>query len=272
MQKYCSVLTIAGSDSGGGAGIQADLKTFAALGCYGTSAITAVTAQNTLGVTVVHPIPAAIVTAQLKAVMEDITPLAVKIGMVNDAAIAKAIAAILEEYKNIPVIFDPVMAASTGKGLLEEQAISILKTTLLPLTTLLTPNLNEAAILTKIQVTSVDEMLTAAKILLQTGCEAVLLKGGHLTGTRLYDIYLHQNGTERVFESALIESNNLHGTGCTLSSAIAGYLALGLTLENAVTEGRSYVYNAILNGTDVKTGNGQGPLNHFFDPQQLQKI
>lgn len=267
--KYPSVLTIAGSDSGGGAGIQADLKTFSALGCYGTSAITAVTVQNTLGVTGIHSIPAAIVQQQIKAVMDDIAPSAIKIGMVHSAELALAISETLRAYPDTPVIFDPVMVATSGDKLIEDNTLAALRTTLFPAATLLTPNLDEAALLIGREINSLPEMLSAAKEILQTGCFAVLLKGGHLKGEKVYDIYIDQKGKEKVFESEYIISENVHGTGCTLSAAIAACLSIGNTLEEAVHHAREYVFNAILNGRNVKTGNGHGPLNHFFNPQKL---
>ena len=269
--KYPSVLTIAGSDSGGGAGIQADLKTISALGCYGTSAITAITVQNTMGVSAIHHIPPGIVSGQIKAVLQDIVPSAIKIGMVPDVEIARAIAQAIVPYRNIPVIFDPVMVAGSGHQLIDYQTIEVFRELLFPVTKLLTPNIDEAELLLKSKITTVNEMITAAKTLLETGSEAVLLKGGHLEGKNLYDVYVHQNGEETVFEAEHIESNNLHGTGCTLSSAIAAFLSLNFSLENSIIKARAFVWQAILNGSAVKTGNGHGPLNHFFDPQKLQQ-
>ena len=268
--KYPSVLTIAGSDSGGGAGIQADLKTFSALGCYGTSAITAITVQNTMGVSGIHSIPEDIVSRQIIAVMDDIKPAAIKIGMVHSAEMAVSISETLAKYKNTPVIFDPVMVATSGDKLIKEDTVSVLKRVLFPLMTLITPNLDEAEILTGQSINSVQEMQKAAKALLQTNCGAVLLKGGHLKGEKLYDVYINSNGDELIFESDYIDSENVHGTGCTLSSAIAAYLALGNDLPLAIEKARIYVHDAILFGKDVKTGQGHGPLNHFFNPQKLE--
>lgn len=268
--EYPSVLTIAGSDSGGGAGIQADLKTFSALGCYGTSAITAITVQNTMGVSGIHSIPEDIVSRQIIAVMDDIKPAAIKIGMVHSAEMAVSISETLAKYKNTPVIFDPVMVATSGDKLIKEDTVSVLKRVLFPLMTLITPNLDEAEILTGQSITSVQEMQQAAKALLQTHCGAVLLKGGHLKGEKLYDVYINSTGDELIFESDYIDSENVHGTGCTLSSAIAAYLALGNDLPLAIEKARIYVHDAILFGKDVKTGQGHGPLNHFFNPQKLQ--
>ncbi|MCX2479772.1 bifunctional hydroxymethylpyrimidine kinase/phosphomethylpyrimidine kinase [Pedobacter sp. MC2016-15] len=268
--KYPSVLTIAGSDSGGGAGIQADLKTFSALGCYGTSAITAITVQNTMGVSGIHSIPEDIVSRQIIAVMDDIKPAAIKIGMVHSAEMAVSISETLAKYKYTPVIFDPVMVATSGDKLIKEDTVSVLKRVLFPLMTLITPNLDEAEILTGQSITSVQEMQKAAKALLQSNCGAVLLKGGHLKGEKLYDVYINSNGDELIFESDYIDSENVHGTGCTLSSAIAAYLALGNDLPLAIEKARIYVHDAILFGKDVKTGQGHGPLNHFFNPQKLE--
>lgn len=267
--KYPSVLTIAGSDSGSGAGIQADLKTISAFGCYSTTAITAVTVQNTMGVSAIHPIPAEIVKGQITAILQDIVPSSIKIGMVPNAEIAAVIADALLPYKHIPVVFDPVMVAGSGHQLIDYQTIAVFQDLLFPVTQLLTPNLDEAALLVNSKITTVPEMITAAKKLLESGCEAVLLKGGHLEGKNLYDVYVHQNGEEIVFEAEHIKSNNLHGTGCTLSSAIAACMSLNFSLENSIIKARSYVWQAILNGRDVKTGNGHGPLNHFFNPQKM---
>jgi hydroxymethylpyrimidine/phosphomethylpyrimidine kinase len=268
--KYPSVLTIAGSDSGGGAGIQADLKTFSALGCYGTSAITAITVQNTLGVSGIHSIPAGIVSAQILAVMTDIRPSAIKIGMVHSSEMALSIADTLKAYTSTSLVFDPVMVATSGDKLIKDDTVSVLKNELFPLMTLITPNLDEAEILTGGRITNLEEMRQAANTLLQTGCSAVLLKGGHLRGSTLYDVYASAEGDEQIFESDYIDSENVHGTGCTLSSAIAAYLALGHDLPMAIERGRMYVHHAILHGKDVKTGEGHGPLNHFFNPLKLQ--
>ena len=266
---YPSVLTIAGSDSGGGAGIQADLKTFSALGCFGTSAITAVTVQNTCGVTGIHSIPPSIVQAQIRAVMDDIKPAAIKIGMVHSAELANAIAETLHDYPHVPVVLDPVMVATSGDKLIEDSTIDILRKALFPLAKIVTPNLDEAQILAEMRIKNPEEMREAAHKILQTGCGSVLVKGGHLKGARLYDVFLSSGGTEMVFESDYIESKNTHGTGCTLSSAIAAFLARGLDLAEALQESKDYIRQAIDSGKDVKTGFGHGPLNHFFNPQKL---
>ncbi|SFF01732.1 hydroxymethylpyrimidine/phosphomethylpyrimidine kinase [Chitinophaga sp. CF118] len=264
--KYISVLTIAGSDSGGGAGIQADLKTFAALGCFGTSAITAITVQNTTGVTDIHPIPPHIVTGQIKAVMDDIKPAAVKIGMIHSADIASAIVDVLKAYKGVPIILDPVMISSSGRQLIENETITVLQQQLFPLVTLITPNLDEAAVLSGMPVRHLDDMKAAAVKILETGCNAVLIKGGHLAGTKLYNLYLDKSGKEHIITSDSISTHNTHGTGCTLSSAIAAFLARGFDIIAAIEQAGIYMHTAIEEGRDVKTGEGHGPVNHFFDP------
>lgn len=269
--KYISVLTIAGSDSGGGAGIQADLKTFSALGCFGASAITAITVQNTLGVTDIHSIPARIAEGQIRAVMEDIMPSAIKIGMVHSAELAFTIAGVLKDYPHVPVILDPVMVATSGDRLIQSDTIEVLKRDLFPLATLVTPNLDEAEILSSMQVRSVEEMKLAAARILDTGCNAVLIKGGHLQGETLFDVYLENNGFEQIIRSELIATGNTHGTGCTLSSAIASFIARGYGLPEAVQKASQYIHEAIAEGRDVKTGEGHGPLNHFFKPLSLIK-
>ncbi|TXK48050.1 bifunctional hydroxymethylpyrimidine kinase/phosphomethylpyrimidine kinase [Pontibacter qinzhouensis] len=269
--KYPAVLTIAGSDSGGGAGIQADLKTFSALGCFGTSAITAITVQNTLGVTGIHGVPPAIVQQQVQVVLDDIKPTAVKIGMVHSVELVQAIVAALQPYPDLPVVLDPVMVATSGDKLIHDQTIEVLKQKLFPMAEVVTPNIDEAAILAQMPISSLDDMKIAARKILQTGCQSVLLKGGHLEGPRLYDVFVQQDGQEHIFESDNIVTRNTHGTGCTLSSAIAAYRAQGQPLLQAIREAKLYVHQAILQGKDVKTGAGHGPLNHFFEPLKLQK-
>ncbi|MFW0717755.1 bifunctional hydroxymethylpyrimidine kinase/phosphomethylpyrimidine kinase [Pedobacter sp. N23S346] len=269
--KYISVLTIAGSDSGGGAGIQADLKTFSALGCYGTSAITAITVQNTVGIKAVHQIPPEIVTGQIKAVMDDIKPTAIKIGMIHSSELARAIALTLKDYPNVPIIFDPVMVSTSGYRLIQSDTIALFQQQIFPLATLITPNLDEAEILANMKIQNVDDMKEAASRMISSGCNAVLVKGGHLKGPNLVDVYLDQNGVHKSFKSMAIQTPNTHGTGCTLSSAIAAFVALGNDLQEAIEKAKQYVAQAIISGKDVKTGEGQGPLNHFFDAKNLIK-
>lgn len=267
--KYVPVLTIAGSDSGGGAGIQADLKTFSALGCFGTSAITAITVQNTLGVTGIHSIPPDIVTGQIRAVMDDIQPAAIKIGMIHSPELAQAIADTLRQYPGVPVVLDPVMVATSGDRLIESSTISILKEQLFPLVSLVTPNLDEAAILADRPLHDLADMQAAAVSILQTGCHAVLVKGGHLAGKELFDVYKDQQENVRTISSQHIATANTHGTGCTLSAAIAAYLARGEQLFTAIEKASQYIHTAIAAGQYVQTGKGHGPLNHFFAPEKL---
>jgi hydroxymethylpyrimidine/phosphomethylpyrimidine kinase len=271
-EQYVSVLTIAGSDSGGGAGIQADLKTFAALGCYGTSAITAVTVQNTLGVQDIHSIPPAIVAAQIRAVLDDIRPKAIKIGMVHTAALAATIAETLMDYPSIPVIFDPVMVSTSGHKLIQDDTIASLRSGLFRSADLLTPNIDEASMLCGQPIRSLADMLEAAEELMGLGCKAVLLKGGHLKGTLMHDVYMEAGGVSRVFASPYISTWNTHGTGCTLSAAIAANMALGHTLVESILSAKDYLTAALEAGMYVRTGAGSGPLNHFYDPLKQVRI
>lgn len=268
MTKYISVLTIAGSDSGGGAGIQADLKTFSALGCFGTSTITAITVQNTLGVTGIHSIPPEIVAGQIRAVMDDIQPAAIKIGMIHSPELALAIAETLLLYPHVPVVLDPVMVATSGDRLIESSTINILKEKLFPLVTLVTPNLDEAGILADMSLHHLSDMHKAADRILQTGCNAVLVKGGHLAGKELFDVYKDQQNNVHIISSQHIDTVNTHGTGCTLSAAIAAYLARGEKLVTAINKASEYIHAAIAAGQHVRTGKGHGPLNHFFAPEK----
>jgi len=269
--KYPVVLSIAGSDSGGGAGIQADLKTISALGCFATTAITAVTVQNTLGVSGIHPIPVKFVKAQIKAVMDDLKPSAIKIGMVHSAELAISIAEALSEYPNVPVIFDPVMVATSGDRLIADNTVETLKEHLFPIARLVTPNLDEAAILAGMAIKTIGDMKAAVVRIMEYGCHAVLIKGGHLEGPDLFDVYLDKDGNECIYRSAVIDTVNTHGTGCSLSSAIASFTALGNDMDTSISHSKTYIQNAIEHGKDVKTGGGHGPLNHFFDPQKLVK-
>lgn len=269
--KYPVVLSIAGSDSGGGAGIQADLKTMSALGCFGTTAITAVTVQNTVGVSGIHAIPVEVVKAQIKAVMDDLKPSAIKIGMVHSAELAIGIAEVLGHYPHIPVVFDPVMVATSGDSLISSDTVATLKVQLFPIAWLVTPNLDEAAILAEMGITTVGDMKNSAKKIMSYGCNAVLVKGGHLKGPDLFDVYLDKDGNERIYRATAVDTINTHGTGCSLSSAIACFIALGNDLDISISKSKKYIQNAIEQGKDVQTGKGHGPLNHFFDPQKLVK-
>ncbi len=254
------VLTIAGSDSCGGAGIQADLKTFSALGTYGMSVITAVTAQNTMGVADIHEIPAPMVKAQIDSIFDDIIVDAVKIGMAVSESIVHAIAAGLKEYRPAHIVLDPVMLSKSGSHLLHPQAQQALITELLPLCTLLTPNLPEAAAISGISVTKPADMEAAARIVYDLGAHRVLIKGGHLEGRSL-DV-LYDGDSFSYFDSPRIETNNTHGTGCTFSSAISAYLAQGLDYCQAIKMAKDYISTAIEQSFSI--GRGWGPVHHFY--------
>jgi hydroxymethylpyrimidine/phosphomethylpyrimidine kinase len=255
-------LTIAGSDSGGGAGIQADLKTFSALGVYGASVITALTAQNTIGVQGILDIPAAFVRQQLRSVLDDLTVNAIKIGMLSRAQTISVIADELAAC-NIPIVLDPVMIATSGDPLLQPSAIKALTQKLFPLATLITPNLHEAAALTGEAIAN-DEaaMLHQAKILIAKGAKAVLIKGGHSDDPESVDFLVREGGVKR-FAVPRIATENVHGTGCTLSSAIAAGLAKGLSLDVACHSAKVYVTEAIAAAHHLKIGKGHGPSHHF---------
>lgn len=272
MYRYPVALTIAGSDSGGGAGIQADIKTFSALGVYGASVITSVTAQNTLGVRGIQAISPEILKGQLDAVFEDITIDAVKIGMLHNKTAVGIVIDALEKYAPSYIILDPVMISTSGNKLLHDDAIEIIAKELFQRTTLVTPNISEAEFLTGVTISSEKEMELAAEKLMASGCRAVLMKGGHLKGKEMTDILYMENMAPLRLSVKTIETTNGHGTGCTLSSAIAAYLSLGNSLPEAVCLAKEYITNAIQAGRNVKTGYGHGPLNHFFAPKPLFKI
>lgn len=253
------VLIVAGSDSGGGAGIQADIKSVTAMGGFAMTAVTAITVQNTLGVHGIHEVPVEIVRAQMKAVLDDIGADAVKTGMLHSAAIVEAVAAELGEHAEVPfLVVDPVMVAKGGASLLEGTAVAALKEVLIPLATLVTPNVPEAEALTGRTIIDLDGQKAAADALLGLGCDAVLVKGGHLEGETLFDVLATQE-TMQAFSSPRIETRHTHGTGCTLASAIAALLAQGFELSLAVETARDYVHEAIR--TAPGFGQGNGPLN-----------
>lgn len=268
--EYPRVLSIAGSDSGGGAGIQADLKTFAALGCYGMTAITALTAQNTQGVRAIHGVPPAMLRDQIDAVVEDIGVDAVKIGMLHAPEIVLAVAEAIERHALDKIVLDPVMVATSGAVLIDNPAIDVLVRELFPRAVLVTPNLDEAALLVGRPLNNADDMEAAARELLGRGARAVLLKGGHLPGDTVMDLLLTAAGDQHWMHAPRIHSANTHGTGCTLSSAIAAGLALGQPLLEAVEMARAYVRAALLAGAKVKTGAGSGPLNHGHAPMVMR--
>jgi hydroxymethylpyrimidine/phosphomethylpyrimidine kinase len=254
------VLIIAGSDSGGGAGVQADIKTVTALGGYAATAITAVTVQNTLGVTGVHAMPPDLVAAQARAVLTDLGADAVKTGMLGDAALVALVAELLDEAA-VPAVIDPVMVAKGGAALLAAAAVAAMRERLIPRATLLTPNAPEAAVLTGLPVATTDDLRRAGEALLAAGARAVLMKGGHVPGERVIDVLMTPDG-ETVFEGERIESRHTHGTGCTLASACATGLAQGLPLTAAVARAWDYVHEAILRAPGF--GAGHGPLDHAW--------
>jgi hydroxymethylpyrimidine/phosphomethylpyrimidine kinase len=268
--RYARVLSIAGSDSGGGAGIQADLKTFSALGCYGMTAITAITAQNTLGVQAIHAVPVDILKAQIEAVVQDIGIDAVKIGMLHSPEVVRTVAWAIAHFKLPHVVLDPVMVATSGDKLIEPATVAVLVEELFPLCELVTPNLDEAAWLLGHDIAGMAELDQAAQDLLSLGARGVLLKGGHLAGERLRDVLALPDRAHQHFDSRRIASQNVHGTGCTLSSAIAAHLALGLPLTQAVEQAHAFILQAIETGAGVQTGQGHGPLNHGHAPRTMQ--
>lgn len=263
--QYHRVLTIAGSDSGGGAGIQADLKTMSALGCYAMSAITALTAQNTVAVTGIQAVPPAFVADQIAAVFSDIGADAVKIGMLYSAELIAVVAEQLKKFSARNIVLDPVMVAQSGDKLLQDDAVEALKTLLMPLADVVTPNIPEAQILAALKIRQLDDMRTAARTLARTGSRSILIKGGHLEKNQSRDVlYL---GVEKRFvllEGKRVPSRNIHGTGCTLSSAIASFMARGAKIEAAVRQAKAYIQKAIQAGAEYEIGHGHGPVHHFF--------
>ncbi|MEG0939056.1 MAG: bifunctional hydroxymethylpyrimidine kinase/phosphomethylpyrimidine kinase [Comamonas sp.] len=269
-KRYARVLSIAGSDSGGGAGIQADLKTCAALGCYGMTAITAITVQNTLGVTGIHGIPLNTVRDQIDAVVSDIGVDAVKIGMLATPEVVSVVADAIRRHQLTNVVLDPVMVATSGDRLIVPETAQALVKELFPLATVITPNLDEAALLLGRSIDGIPALDAAVADLLALGAPSVLLKGGHLNGDVVMDVLGLEGQSASDYlrlQSQRIVTHNGHGTGCTLSSAIASFLAQGLPLAQAVTEARRYILGAIAAGADVYTGHGHGPLNHGYAPR-----
>ena len=262
MQQYKKILTIAGSDSGGCAGIQADIKTASAHGVFAASAITAVTAQNTKGVTSIYPLPVDFLEQQLEAVLSDIGADAIKIGMLHSSAVVCTVARVLQKYSCKNVVLDPVMVATSGDRLIEEETVAYLAKELFPMARIITPNLPEAEILTGQKFTSCTDMERLVAGMTTWGNQAVLLKGGHMAGSQVLDLLYSQAGTRR-FEQARINTKNTHGTGCSLSAAIAANLALGLDLETAVAKAISYLRRGLQRGKNYHTGGGAGPIWHF---------
>ena len=264
-KEYCKVLTIAGSDSGGGAGIQADLKTFSAIGCYGMSVITALTAQNTRGVTGIHAVPPDFAVQQIEAVFSDMGADAVKIGMLYSAELIEAVAAALKKHGARKIVLDPVMVAQSGDKLLQDDAIEAIKTHLMPLADVVTPNIPEAEVLCGRTLEQRSDIESAAETLARHGSRSILIKGGHGDQNESTDILFLANEKRFVNLTAeRIETTNNHGTGCTLSSAIASYMAKGNDIEPAVQKAKTFMNQAITAGAAYKLGHGHGPVHHFF--------
>jgi hydroxymethylpyrimidine/phosphomethylpyrimidine kinase len=256
-------VTIAGSDSGGGAGIQADLKTFSALGVYGASVVTALTAQNTQGVSAIHDVPPEFIAAQMDAVFSDLDLRAVKIGMLSQAAVIETVAQRLAHWKAPNIVLDPVMVATSGDRLLNQDAIDVLKRVLIPRALVITPNLPEAAaLLDEAMARNEDEMRRQGECLLALGARAVLIKGGHGEGAESVDLLVETGSVTRLV-AGRAATRNTHGTGCTLSSAVAAGLAKGLDLATAVREAKTFVSAAILASQRLSVGGGHGPVHHF---------
>lgn len=290
--RYPAALTVAGSDSSGGAGIQADIKTFSALGVYAASVITAVTAQNTRGVRAVEPVTPSVLQAQWAAVWEDMQMDAVKIGMLYTSGAVRVVREALDIFPPVFTVLDPVLLSTSGHVLLEKTAVTEMVKRLFPRVSLLTPNLDEAAYLTGIPIRREEDVEKAAACLLETGCPAVLIKGGHAleekerigeiiqppnelpneTLETVTDLLFIAGQPPRRFTAQRVLTQNSHGTGCTLSSAITAYMALGYSLPDAVEGAKKYMTAALSAGADVETGGGHGPVNHFFNPVPLHKI
>lgn len=265
MKQYYKVLTIAGSDSGGGAGIQADIKTISANGCFATSAITAITAQNTLGVSDIFPIPTQTLRNQISAVLEDIGADCVKIGMLYNAESIETVNELLQYYKITNIVLDPVMVATSGNKLLRDEALDSLKNILIPNVRVITPNIPEAEILLHKKINTPKDLPSMAKELAETFGVSVLLKAGHLSNNTLIDLLYNAETDDTTFlESERVHTQNTHGTGCTLSSALAAFIAKGYGLNKAAQKAKNYINNAITEGAQYKIGEGHGPVKHFY--------
>ncbi len=264
--KYKRVLTIAGSDPSGGAGIQADLKTISACGCFGTSAITAVVDENTVGVYGVHPIPISFVQGQIKSVLDDIGTDAIKIGMLHSSELIHAVMETLSSYQIRNIVLDPVMVATSGDKLLLDEAINTLKNELMPLVRVITPNIPEAEILLGTKISHQADLPRVVKGLSCNGRVSVLLKAGHLNEQNLVDVFYNAE-TDEIIEltSTRVDTCNTHGTGCTLSSAVASFLAHNLPLNDAVRQAKDYINQAIVCGAEYQIGKGHGPVHHFYN-------
>lgn len=272
-KRYNRVLTIAGSDSGGGAGIQADIKAISAMGCFATTAITAITAQNTQGITAVHPIPIEMIEDQIDAVLSDIGTDTIKIGMLHSAEVVNVVADKIEQYKMKNVVLDPVMVSTSGHRLIEEQAIEVLQSRLVPMARVITPNIPEAEILAGVKITSEAQFAEVARMLSNGGKNSVLLKAGHLSEDILTDyLYNAEDDTFTTLPSARVDTKNTHGTGCTLSSALAAALARGFSLTEAAKMAKHYIEQAIISGAEYTIGNGFGAVDHFWDMRKYDYL
>lgn len=266
MKHYKRALTIAGSDPSGGAGIQADLKTFSACGCYGMSAIVAVVDENTVGVTGVHPVPVEFVTGQVRSVLDDIGADAIKIGMLHSSELIRAVRDTLAHYAIRNVVLDPVMVATSGDKLLQDEAVETLRSELIPHVRIITPNIPEAEILLGRRIERQDELPELAEELSCGGKVSVLLKAGHLSDEELVDVFYNaEKRSTLLLRSKRLQTRNTHGTGCTLSSAVAAFLAHGLEPDDAVSRAKAYIDAAIRKGADYEIGRGHGPVHHFHD-------
>lgn len=265
-KHYRRALTIAGSDPSGGAGIQADLKTFSACGCYGMTVITAVVDENTVGVTGVHPIPVPFVSGQIKSVMNDIGADAIKIGMLHSSDLIRSVKSTLLKYNIRNIVLDPVMVATSGDKLLQDEAIATLKDELIPYSRIITPNIPEAEILLGSKITKQEDLPLVIESLSCNKKVSVLLKAGHLSEEELIDVFYNAETDEILeFKSKRVHTKNTHGTGCTFSSAIAAFLAHNLPLNEAVAKAKEYMEKSIIAGTDYEIGKGHGPVHHFFN-------
>ncbi|MEE0983633.1 MAG: bifunctional hydroxymethylpyrimidine kinase/phosphomethylpyrimidine kinase [Bacteroidales bacterium] len=269
-KSYFRVLTIAGSDSGGGAGIQADIKAISAMGCYASSAITAVTVQNTLGVQAVHPIPLDVLEGQIDAILSDIGADAIKIGMLHSTKVVNLVAEMIEKYGIRNVVLDPVMVSTSGHKLIEDDAIESIKNRLIPLSRVITPNIPEAEILSGCKISSEQDFEQIAKKLSFNKSVSVLLKAGHLDNDCLVDYFYNvEDNTITLLPSKRVQTKNTHGTGCTLSSAFASALARGEDLTLAAKSAKKYIEQAIVSGAEYEIGHGHGPVNHGFNPLKM---
>lgn len=264
-KKYNRVLTIAGSDSGGGAGIQADIKAISAMGCYAASAITAITVQNTSGVQAVHPVPLDILEGQIDAVLSDIGADAIKIGMLHSSDVVHLVADMIGKYGIRNIVLDPVMVSTSGHRLIEEDAVEVIRTRLMPLARVITPNVPEAEILTGCSIAGEQDFDKIARKLSSISDISVMLKAGHLEGESLVDYFYNaEDGTMTGLPSQRVHTRNTHGTGCTLSSALAAALAKGEDLTSAAISAKKYIEQAIISGAEYQIGSGHGPVDHFW--------